>query len=45
MAVALPDDPALHGTALYLQALAADPEAPSGLMSSAGLSLTLFAGR
>jgi cytochrome c peroxidase len=44
-AVGLPPDPAVAGVSIFLQALALDAAAPAGLAASAGLRLTLFAGR
>jgi hypothetical protein len=44
-AIGLPTETALHGVSLHLQAIAADPGAAAGLVSSPGLRLTLFAGR
>jgi len=41
----LPLDRSLDGAAVYLQAVAADPGVPSGLASSNGLRIQLFAGR
>ncbi|MEZ5962352.1 MAG: cytochrome c peroxidase [Planctomycetota bacterium] len=44
-AVGLPADRALDGVSLFLQAVAADPLTTSGLQTSPGLRVTLFAGR
>lgn len=44
-AIGLPETPALHGVALFLQAIAVDPGAVAGLVSSPGLRMTLFAAR
>jgi len=44
-ALGLPADPALSGASVYLQAIAADPGAASGLCASTGLAVTFFAPR
>ena len=44
-ALALPTDPALAGTEVFLQALALDAGARAGLSASAGVQLRLFAAR
>jgi cytochrome c peroxidase len=44
-ATALPSDPALAGVPVFVQVITADPGTPSGLASSAGLRLDLFAPR
>jgi len=42
IAAAIPDDPALLGAQLFVQALVADPAASSGLASTRGAELTFF---
>jgi hypothetical protein len=44
-AARLPSDPALAGAPIFLQVIAGDPGTAAGLSSSAGLRVTLFAGR